>query len=524
MKKIDLWISQIRRLFSEKRLPKREYSAFTLAEIIIVMLVIAVIVGVTIGVTKAKLDNVVSSTYYNAYSTLRKVSAEMLVDYDAGKDEYKAEANEHFIAKVNAFFSNLVPKAFASGGRWVSRPLEGVTDEFTCNQDPKCHWHNGVCYETVYMCPDGGFAREEYTCPSDPGSTPRKCEDPGNCSIYSQWNDEKCACECQDGTFINAGEPCPGECPEGKTWNGSACVTPCTKTCSGGQVLNSSTCTCECPSGTPTTCGKGQHLYNCHCVNDCPSDPGCGKQCDPASGVITDDPSFNRTCSDETYEWSESQCRCVPSPKTLPKKDFCESFRSYTNTKEEACNGSAITSSTEDFTNQTPDIILRNGLRLYNLSQPYGRIDMLDNNTPGGIFTDASGNKIDTASYGYTVYVDIDGEKGSSKIWEDVYPFYITLAGKVIPAYDTRNLGQFGGDNREFLQVSSEDEYIQDGKRHIDWLEKSVDFKTGACTVGYIGENTPYCTAGTPVRKNVQCDKTEHVCRVKQINPIKFFF
>ena len=54
------------------------------------MLIIAVVVSVTIGITKAKLNNIVSYTYYNAYSTLRSVSAEMLSDFAPNDEKYMA--------------------------------------------------------------------------------------------------------------------------------------------------------------------------------------------------------------------------------------------------------------------------------------------------------------------------------------------------------------------------------------------------------------------------------------------------
>ena len=62
---------------------------YTLAEIVVVMLIIAVVVAVTIGITRAKLNNVVSYTYYNAYSTLRKISTEMLADWNPKDEEYR---------------------------------------------------------------------------------------------------------------------------------------------------------------------------------------------------------------------------------------------------------------------------------------------------------------------------------------------------------------------------------------------------------------------------------------------------
>ena len=43
-----------------KRFKISRKKAYTLAEVVIVMLVVAVIVGVSIKITKAKLDNIVS--------------------------------------------------------------------------------------------------------------------------------------------------------------------------------------------------------------------------------------------------------------------------------------------------------------------------------------------------------------------------------------------------------------------------------------------------------------------------------
>ena len=102
MKKINLCAFLRKEAFF--RLPERGLSAYTLAEIIVVMLIIAVIVAVTIGITKAKLDNIVSYTYYNAYSTLRSISTEMLADWDPQDPEYRQAVNSN----DNLFFSNIL--------------------------------------------------------------------------------------------------------------------------------------------------------------------------------------------------------------------------------------------------------------------------------------------------------------------------------------------------------------------------------------------------------------------------------
>ena len=44
------------------------------------------------------------------------------------------------------------------------------------------------------------------------------------------------------------------------------------------------------------------------------------------------------------------------------------------------CNGSAISANTTDFSDKTPDLTLRNGLRIYGLKGDYAAIPMLAGN------------------------------------------------------------------------------------------------------------------------------------------------
>ena len=73
--------------------------AYTLAEVVIVMLVIAVVAGVSIKITKAKLDNIISYTYYMGYSTLRNVTGQMLGDFKSTDEDYMQTA---FFKKINS--------------------------------------------------------------------------------------------------------------------------------------------------------------------------------------------------------------------------------------------------------------------------------------------------------------------------------------------------------------------------------------------------------------------------------------
>ena len=123
---------------------------------------------------------------------------------------------------------------------------------------------------------------------------------------------------------------------------------------------------------------------------------------------------------------------------------------------------------------------------------------------------------------GYIVYVDVDGSKGNSALWDDVYPFYITLSGRVVPAFDSNaNPDGAGGDSVQHLQVSVKNETINaQGRRSLRWLAKSVSFREGACLAGYVSSNTPYCQG---MDYDNSCSGSNSNCQVKPIKPVKFF-
>ena len=553
MKKMNQYVFLRKEVCS--RLSKFIHSAYTLAEVIIVMLIIAVIVAVTIGITKAKLDNVLSYTYYNGYSTLREITTEMLANWDPKNPEYKqafSPFNKFRLADIpNNILSNICPKAFAyiggpdgiieacglvpafdssecfrNGGYWCSGKFEHcVTDGRCCPEDP------------TVTCWDGSTAISQSKCPS-------------HITCWNgEWKHNYSECpkaDCWNGTQANTPSDCP---PKVGCWDGSYATSesncPDSVTCwDGSKKYNWSQCpactnkpnplpcgqgwdehTCQL-TGSAKTCPSGQHLNSdCECVVDCPTNLTPCQQCSNETGVVSENPNVNRTCSDETYEWSEEQCKCIPSPRTLPRKgeNFCKLFEANANImgNTDVCQGSVISSNTTDFSNKKPDITLRNGLRIYNMHNDATAIAMLAGNTQGGVYDGVP----NTNEYGYTVYIDIDGAKGDSQLWSDVYPFYITLSGKIIPAYDKANPGVSGGDSTHHLQVSVQYEDYSSGKRRMKWLSKSTSFKEGACLSGYIGDATPYCKDSGAVTKLSECTTDSNsMCHLKQIQPVKFFF
>ena len=224
-------------------------------------------------------------------------------------------------------------------------------------------------------------------------------------------------------------------------------------------------------------------------------------------------------CADITQSWSMTQCACVPTPRTIPRKgeNYCKLFAAYVNTAtgSDECEGDTISSTTTDFSSKKADITLRNGLKLFNLRQNPAKITVLSNNIAGESYKDVP----NINEYGYTIYADINGSQGKSLLWDDVYPFYVTMSGKVIPAYDkTINPDGAGGDNKLHLQISVQNE----AANPAEWIVKSVSFKEGACKMGYIGPSTSYCST-TPAYSTVtKCADTESDCRMKVIMPVRF--
>ncbi len=375
----------------------------------------------------------------------------------------------------------------------------------------KVHNESGVC-----VCPDGteAFGSDQCLAPCTGG----------------QIRTSSGGCECPDGTHLENGvckadggidEEPEDDCTGGQIWNGTECVCPADKPTWTGS---------ECVAGDGDPCEDGEVWNGTECV-PAGSDDVCGPP-PPAGGCYECNTTthtwetMDTTCP-ERYIWNPDSCSCQldKSRISLNGPKYCEYTASLVNTRSGSneCNGSAISPGVTDFSNETPDLTLRNNMRIYNIRQNPGPIaDLAGNNE--SFFIDLNGTPVKANEYGYTVYIDIDGANSSSELWVDVYPFYITLDGQVIPAYDKDHPGINGGDSRNHMQVSIEDEVIDGGRRRIRWLDKSVSYKEAACQAGYIGANTPYCRDGNAVAYNNECSVDNSFCRLKYIKPVKFLF
>lgn len=466
------------------------------------------------------------------------------------------------------------------------------SDGTNCDLAPACKTAE-VCAETSQIvkdceceyCPSGTqFLEETMSC---------SCPAVGYCAQYKKVVKD---CECQ-------------ACPEGTTFGyvSNTSNTICKPNCTEEEQYNASTNTCV-PKGQ--VCQDGE-IFD--------ADLGqCRIAQKPEDCTAT-----------QVYDKDKQMCR--EKNITIPQagNDFCEAFAGMTNTITTNCTGqntpnvkSAVESG--DFSELEPDIVLRNGMRLYNLKNPAVLIKKLEGNesvamlskseikisliekmymvwnnfalkisylihnlleqpayaicasmhsTDGscpGYWCEASEHKEGTGCFrcctpkpstgvtpvepgctppscssgyvldttlgecgqcvkdtsctpptcdegyeldttkgecgecakikdtddkdspeitvptldglnekGYIVYVDIDGERGDSILYEDVYPFYITFSGLVIPAFERGK--ESGGNSKAHLAVSVKyDTY--DSTRKINWMTpKSTDFQHAAC-------------------------------------------
>ncbi len=206
---------------------------------------------------------------------------------------------------------------------------------------------------------------------------------------------------------------------------------------------------------------------------------------------------------------------------TIPATGLCSKMEELINIydKELEVNGVDVTPScsnthaittTTDFTKLNPNLVTRNGMRFYNLNPWYNPITKL-------------AGEDENDAQGYTIYIDIDNERGSGKLYQDVYPFYLTKSGKVIPAYP--DSGKSGGNSNFLMQFSVRaDEFANVGgneTRSEHWLLKSVSFQEAACKSGFIKSPT-YC--GT-VTIDTRCNDSVNAnadCIMVPVKPIKY--
>ena len=296
-------------------------------------------------------------------------------------------------------------------------------------------------------------------------------------------------------------------CSSGYQLSGSSCVA-CNKSCSAG-CTNCDKCTGRCNS-----CSSLYNLVNGSCtMKTC--DSGAISTCTSSGGTMTSYPDCKCTNCPAGYASDGSQCKeltcatdtvnaCVSSHGTMStylEGCTCKCSEPYESTgantcRRKTCNADAISQCVDSGGNMTdyPDC------GCY---------------CPAGMFL-ADGKCVTMDEGGYIVYVDVNGNAGDSILYEDVFPFYLTLSGTVVPGFPEDG-SERGGNSKSDLEVSLQYDDYSGQARVVKWLLKSTSFREAACKSGYI-QTSSYCGGMTIDDK---CKVQDADCRLVPIRPIK---
>ncbi len=187
------------------------------------------------------------------------------------------------------------------------------------------------------------------------------------------------------------------------------------------------------------------------------------------------------------------------------KDDFCQKIKENYNTKATNCSAAAIDVDTTNFRGKSPHITLANGLMLY-----IAEFDTIE---------EISDSNDEKDRQGFILFIDVDGSTGKSTLYEDVFPYYLTVSGKVIPGYKDSTGNHSGAANKDHLSMNVIYDNYSGNNREIKLLMKDSNFKRAACTTGYV-RSSKYCDGN--VQYNL-CKKQEHDCRFIINKPWKVF-
>ena len=105
---------------------------------------------------------------------------------------------------------------------------------------------------------------------------------------------------------------------------------------------------------------------------------------------------------------------------------------------------------------------------------------------------------------GFTVFVDINGDKGNGTLWEDVFPFYVGSNGTVYPAYPLNaaerssdgselHTRYIGGNSEKQLPVDVYYYEARGSQREKVVVFPNVSYARGICSARKLSKYTPYC-------------------------------
>lgn len=160
----------------------------------------------------------------------------------------------------------------------------------------------------------------------------------------------------------------------------------------------------------------------------------------------------------------------------------------------------------------------------------------LDLNNLAAVSPDYEKDNRAFAVSGFTVFVDINGNKGGGILWEDVFPFFVGTNGTVYAGYPldapksanaTANALYLGGNSSNLtvdVYYYTTDASQKTRKKVIAY--PAVSFARGVCSAKLVSKNTPYCLNLGEKYKDPNgalrpCDS--HRCFVGVRNKLRFF-
>ena len=312
------------------------------------------------------------------------------------------------------------------------------------------------------------------------------------------------------------------------------CIPNCQKVCASGYYLDVRECVCKQQAKPPApVCNKTciSHCSNCDkCTGICSScesgyelsggvcrlktcNASAVSACTSSGGSMSSYPSCSCSCP-QNYKLQGNSCvkivcnsadvsACSSSGGSMSSYPECKCKCSepYESTgantcKKKTCNADAVDKCGSSGGNMMP----------YPDCNCY---------CPAGMFL-TDGKCVTTDEGGYIIYIDVDGDKGDSILYEDVFPFYVTLSGMVVPGYPD-GLLEAGGNSNVHMAVSVQYDDYSSGSRKKNWIVKSKSFKEAACKAGYV-KTSAYCGS---IKIDNKCKSDDADCRLEAIKPIK---
>lgn len=221
-------------------------------------------------------------------------------------------------------------------------------------------------------------------------------------------------------------------------------------------------------------------------------------------------PMHNSVCMGEYQKTDYNLCNDIKNSYSVSQSD-CNASIDNVKTAVQSAN----------FANLTPHITLISGSKIF-LASNFKEMEEI---------AQLKDSVDEDDRVGFVVYVDIDGKRSKTRLYDDVFPFYLTKSGKVIPGYDSnivaganceKNLAfdilydKFSGENRMVKQYE------------IGSITGSDmnSFKNTACISGYV-KSLIYCGVSPDMSityDGVNCKTdTKADCRIRVRKPLRIF-